>query len=106
MKNTERMLKEWRYLRNRKITKVREGPGEYCVALHFEDGSFCIIGPTLDTANTACIELCSDVKDWNLNFLHTLDLITDEEYATRKAEEDAIWAADVALHEKKKGLGE
>jgi len=96
MKNTELMLKEWRYLRGQTITKVRESPEEYCVALHFESGNFCIIEPILGLAYGGGVRLRTDLKDWSARFLHALDLITDEEYATRKA------ANEVLMKEKQK----
>lgn len=67
--NTEMMLKEFRYLRKRKIVKVRETETNMFVALHFEDGSFCILRG----------ELCYDFKQLYPAELHELGIITKKE---------------------------
>lgn len=81
--NSERMLKESRYLRGRKITKVRMSETHIC--LHFEDGAFCVFEALQVLKDPPYVSLCAEYGDLDLKDLWGLEVITDEEYTEKQA---------------------
>ena len=90
--NSELILKELRYLRGRKIEKVRQSQAGGFICLYFEGGNFCVF--TIDGyADPAEIALCADL-DYLSPWIHgELEIMPAKEFtklkAMRKASQDA-----------------
>lgn len=88
--NSERMIKEVRYLRNRKIVKVRESDhGHFC--LHFDDGNFCVFGGKKDYARGPAAEFLEDLDGLGPEALYDMEIISDKEFESLIKAREVRW---------------
>ena len=97
MKNTELMLKEWRYLRGKRIEKVRESVSDG-VCLHFKDGTFCVFAGQGDYEGNNAVSLYYDFTELSFDDLHEFELVTDEEFEEHEARQQAKWEAEEKIN--------